>query len=335
MLANIKAKFKAKPTLYYAMSIVASWAGVGSLMNFRTLALENGAIPAIIWAAFNSLACALFGIVVVALPEIRRIMRTKAMAYFIGFLTIFQTLTQLQGIREIFADTPLGDMGGTIIAYAACIIFILILLKNGMIRNVLSDDLSWIIVYGLLIATVVGSLLYTGGDFNPVSLGLESHNIGNGIYKGLLLLLGPFTYPYYYTIFAYNDENTDGTQRGNVRLSFILAGVMFAIYMVFAAVLTWVKFSPFLNVVKAVLISIIAISSLSTYLYSSYITFGRTAGAIINVLTAALWPILMPLGVMGIWTLMSEIRVPVMLGVIILGLVMHIRSRRKGELECR
>ena len=51
MYQKIKAKFKANPTIFYACSIVASWAGVGSLMNFRTLAINNGAAAAIIWAA--------------------------------------------------------------------------------------------------------------------------------------------------------------------------------------------------------------------------------------------------------------------------------------------
>ena len=41
MYQKIKAKFKANPTIFYACSIVASWAGVGSLMNFRTLAITH------------------------------------------------------------------------------------------------------------------------------------------------------------------------------------------------------------------------------------------------------------------------------------------------------
>lgn len=41
MYQKIKAKFKANPTIFYACSIVASWAGVGSLMNFRTLAINR------------------------------------------------------------------------------------------------------------------------------------------------------------------------------------------------------------------------------------------------------------------------------------------------------
>lgn len=76
MYQKIRNKFRERPTLFYACSIVASWAGVGSLMNFRTIALNYGAVPAIIWAVFNSLACILFGLFVDRVPSIRRIMQT-------------------------------------------------------------------------------------------------------------------------------------------------------------------------------------------------------------------------------------------------------------------
>ena len=100
MYQKIKAKFKANPTIFYACSIVASWAGVGSLMNFRTLAINNGAAAAIIWAVFNSLACIFFGLFAEYIPTVRRIMQSKVMFYFIGFLTVFQTWTQMSGIQR-------------------------------------------------------------------------------------------------------------------------------------------------------------------------------------------------------------------------------------------
>ena len=37
MLQTIKQKFKDNPTLYYALSICATWAGIGSLMNGITM----------------------------------------------------------------------------------------------------------------------------------------------------------------------------------------------------------------------------------------------------------------------------------------------------------
>lgn len=124
MYQKIKAKFKANPTIFYACSIVASWAGVGSLMNFRTLAINNGAAAAIIWAVFNSLACIFFGLFAEYIPTVRRIMQSKVMFYFIGFLTVFQTWTQMSGIYEIFGDTPIGTTGGTLIVYGTCLVFL-------------------------------------------------------------------------------------------------------------------------------------------------------------------------------------------------------------------
>lgn len=327
MLSSIKAKFKASPKWYYAMSIVASWAGVGSLMNFRTLALQNGVAPAIVWAVFNSLACILFGILAEYLPNVREIMQTRVMSYFIGFLTIFQTWTQMSGITEIFAGTALGATYGMVLAYIVAIVFVIILIEHGMIRNVLTDSGSWIIVYGLLLLTVAGSLVHTGGAFVRVDVGIE--NIPTGITKGLLLLPGPFTYPYYYTLFKYNEDNEDGTANTSIKSSFVLAGVMFGLYMVFAAVLTFVQFSPALNVLKAFLITVIAASSLTTYIYSEYLVFGEKAGAAINVATVAGWYFLMPLGVMGIWTIMSEIRWIIILAVVLIAAVQKAVSHRK------
>ncbi len=324
-------KFKASPKWYYAMSIVASWAGVGSLMNFRTLALQNGAVPAIIWAVFNTLACILFGFLAEYLAYVRKIMQTKVMSYFIGFLTIFQTWTQMSGITEIFDSTVMGKGFGMALAYLIAIGFVILLYRHGMIRNVLTDSGSWIAVYGLLIATVIGSMFYTGGQFNAVSAGTEPNSVQTGIIKGLLLLPGPFTYPYYYTLFKYNEENEDGTANTDIKKSFTIAGLMFGLYMILAAVLTFVKFSPALDVLKAFLITVIAASSLTTYIYSEYLVFGRKAGTIINIATVAGWYFLIPMGVMGIWTLMSEIRWVLILAVVLIAAVQKVMASREKE----
>lgn len=329
MYQKIRDKFREHPTAFYACSIVASWAGVGSLMNFRSLAVNNGAAAAIIWAIFNSLACILFGIFADRIPTVRRIMQSKIMFYFIGLLTLFQTWTQMSGIYEIFGDTPIGTKGGMIIVYATCLIFLVMLLKDGMIRNVLSDGFSWVVVYGLLAVVVIAALIHTGGNFNAIDPGLTAAGIKTGLSKGFLLLPGPFTYPYYYSLFSYNDKNSDGTRHGNMKMSFVLAGLMFSVYMVLAALLTWVNFSPILNIAKAVLIAIIALSSLSTYLYSEYLVFGAKAGLALDIFAVMSWQVLIPLGVMGIWTLMSQLRVLVIVAVWIIAIVMHCTSKKE------
>ena len=303
----------------------------GIVTAANSSAINNGAAAAIIWAVFNSLACIFFGLFAEYIPTVRRIMQSKVMFYFIGFLTVFQTWTQMSGIYEIFGDTPIGTTGGTLIVYGTCLVFLFMLLKEGMIRNVLSDGFSWVVVYGLLAVVVIAALVYTHGAFVNIDPGLTAAGIQTGLYKGFLLLPGPFTYPYYYSLFSYNDKNEDGTQHGNMKKSFVLAGVMFGVYMVLAALLTWVNFSPLLNTLKAILITIIALSSLSTYLYSEYLVFGENIGFLIDVLTVTSWQLVIPLGVMGIWTLMSELRVYIIIFVLLASVVLHLVSDRKED----
>lgn len=328
-MKGIVSKFKENPMFYYACSIVASWAGVGSLMNFKTLATGTGAWSAIIWALFNSLACAVFGIVVGYVPTLRKVMTSKIMFKIIAVTTIFQAWMQMSGIHDIFADTPIGTLGGTIIAYAVAILFTIILIKFGTIRNVLTDSGSWFLVYGLLMVVTIASLIYTKGNFNTnISWAVELPIIKSGVKNGLLLLAGPFTYAYYYELYSYNDKNTDGTKKiSNIKTSFILAGVMFGVYMIFAGLVAWTQFSPILNFIKAILIAFVAISSLSTYLYSTYLAFGKKVGAVLNIFTVVGWYWLIPMGVMGIWTFIGGIRWIFVVGGLLIAIGMKIAEK--------
>ena len=90
----------------------------------------------------------------------------------------------MSGIYEIFGDTPIGTTGGTLIVYGTCLVFLFMLLKEGMIRNVLSDGFSWVVVYGLLAVVVIAALVYTHGAFVNIDPGLTAAGIQPGLYKG-------------------------------------------------------------------------------------------------------------------------------------------------------
>ncbi|MBR1821749.1 MAG: hypothetical protein IJ769_09015, partial [Clostridia bacterium] len=66
---------------------------------------------------------------------------------------------------------------------------------------------------------------------------------------------------------------------------------------------------PALNIIKAFLITIIGASTLSSSMYSIYVAFGKKVGLAINGGLIALWAVLIPLGVMGMWTLMASVRI--------------------------
>lgn len=327
MFRGIKQRFKNQPTLYYALSIAASWAGVGSLMNSITMTKTYGIVPSLLWSLGNSLACILFGIIACKLTTLRSMMRTKALRYLIGFMSIFQLWINMNGIREIYADTPIGTTGGTIIVYVVCIGFILILLRFGMIRNVLTDSASWALVYILIVAVTAAAYIGSRGSYNVIGMGTEWANVKVGLTKGFLLLPGPFTYPYFYELLDYNDQNTDGIQKGNIKRSFILGGSMFGFYMIFTFALAFTQFGPALNLVKAILVSLIGVSTISTFIYSEYIVFGRKLGLLIDSLAVLLWPLLISIGVMGVWTLMAEIRIYLIAALLIVAFIKRLLGK--------
>ena len=327
MFSKITAKFKSKPSFYYSMSIAATWAGVGSLMMGVEMAQKYGVVPFLLWALGNTLACILFGIFAPMIPKLREVFRSRAMKIIVGLMCPFQVWISLNGIQSIFRDTPFKDLG-TYLAYGLAIFFIVLLIKYGMIRNVLTDHYGWIAVYVIAFLLTIGAIFYSQGNMNVLNIGLDAIPIG--IEKCLLLLPGAFLYPYYFEILDYNDKNTDGTKKINVRMAFITGGILFGAYLIFTFLLAWTNFSPVLNIVKAFLIVLIASSSLSSFQYSIYLTFGRKLGLAVNVGSIIAWPFLAPLGVMGVWTLMSSIRVYIVIAAVVIALVWSFISKRKA-----
>lgn len=325
MFSRIKTKFKANPSLYYAMSIAATWAGVNSLIGGVEFAQGNGILPYMLWAAGNILACIIFGIFAERIPKLREVFSSRVMKIVVGLLCPFQVWINLNGIHSVFADTPLGSTFGMIAAYAIAVAVIIILWRRGMIRNVLTDHASWVCVYALIVVLTAAAFIFNGS--HPLPIGTD--NILSGLHKGVLLLPGPFLYPYFFEILDYNDANSDGTKRIDIKRAFALGGVLFGVYLVFAFALAFTSFGAVTGIVKAVLITMIAVSSLSSFQYSIYLTFGRKLGTVINVFAVALWQFLIPLGVMGAWTLMSTLRIFIVLAAIVAALIWHLVENRE------
>ncbi len=332
MFSKLRGKFIKDPTLYFAMSIAATWAGVGSLMNGITMAQDYGIVPFLIWALGNTLACIIFGLFAPAIPKLRDVFRTNAMHLIVGVMSVFQIWLNMNGIQAIFANTVLGGRFGMALAYAAAAFFLILLIRFGMVRNVLTDNVSWSAVYGVALVLTVCAIIHSQGNMNTLAWGLDVVNLGVGINKGVLLLPGAFLYPYFFEILDYNDGNADGTKRINIQWAFTLGGLMFGAYLAFTFLLAWTNFSPVLNVIKAVLVTLVGISTLSSFLYSVYITFGRKLGLAVNLVSVALWQLLIPMGVMGVWTLMSTIRLYIVVGAVVTALIWHVIERRKAAM---
>jgi len=329
-ITRLRNSFKEKPSWYYSMSIAATWAGVGSLMVGIQMAQNFGIVPFLLWAFGNTMACIVFGLLAPVIPKLREVFRSKPMYFITGFMAIFQVWLNLNGIHTIFADTPMTSTFGLILAYATAIFFIILLIKNGVIRSVLTDNASWAVVYGVALLLTIGAIIHSQGSMNVLSWGLEPAGIADGFKKMILLIPGPFLYPYFYKLLDHNDSNEQGVKKINIRRAFIIGGLLFGAYLTFTFLLAWTHFNPVLNIIKAFLIFIIATSTVSSFLFSIYITFGRKLGLAVNIATIALWQLLIPIGVMGMWTLMASIRIYIVAGAILFAIIWHIVSRRKS-----
>lgn len=330
MFSKLRVRFIKNPTLYFSMSIAATWAGVGSLMNGITMVQDYGIAPFLIWALGNTLACIVFGLFAPAIPRLRDVFRSKVMRVIVGFMCVFHIWLNMNGIQAIFADTLLGGYFGMVLAYVTAAFFLILLIRFGMVKNVLTDNMSWSAVYSIALVLTVCAIIHSRGNMNVLTWGLDAVNLGVGITKGVLLLPGAFLYPYFFEIMDYNDRNVDGVKKIDIQRAFMLGGLLFGAYLTFTFLLAWTKFSPVLNVIKAVLVTLVAISTLSSFLYSVYITFGRKLGLAVNLASVALWQMLIPMGVMGVWTLMSTIRIYIVAGTVVVAFIWHAVERRKA-----
>lgn len=329
MISKLIQKFKNNPTIYYSMSIAASWAGAGSLMNSATLAKTLGVIPAAIWCLFNTLACIVFGLIIWKLPTLRQLMRTKICRLILALFSVFQIWLCMTAINEVWADTPLGATGAMILTYVFTIGFLIVLFRKGIIANILTDNAGMYLIYVLVLVVSIASLIASGMDVGSLPIGMEKENLAQGIYKGLLLLPGPFTYPYFFKLIDYNEQNDEAVMQVDIVKAFVGGGIGFGVYLLFAFMLVFTEVSPALNVCKAVLLSALAISSLSSFIYSEFAAFGKKAGLGINLFSLAFWIAVAPLGVMGVWTLMAESRVYLILAILLVAAVKKAVDGRK------
>jgi len=329
VFSRAKTNFIQNPSRYYSMSVAATWAGVGSLMVGIQMAQKFGIAPFLLWAFGNTMACVVFGLLAPVIPKVREVFRSRPMRYIVGLMCVFQVWLNMNGIQTIFKDTPLTGTFGLALAYAAAVLFIFLLFKNGMIRTVLTDNASWAVVYGVALLLTAGAIIYSRGNMNVLPWGFEQGALRDGFQKCILLIPGPFLYPYFFEILDYNDKNETGVKKINIRRAFVCGGLLFGAYLTFTFLLAWTHFNPVLNIIKAFLIFLVAVSTVSSFLYSIYITFGRRLGLCVNIALVGLWQFLIPMGVLGVWTLMASIRIYIVIGAILFAIVWHFAEKKK------
>lgn len=323
-----KAKFKNNPSLFYSMSIAATWAGAGSFIVGTRIAQESGIFPWLLWALGNTLCCIIFGLLANSFPKLREVAKSKPVQILMGLMCVFQIWLNMNGIYEMLSPTVIGSTAAYIIVYAVSVFFIVFYLKRATFRNVATDNCSWLIVYGL-IAVLVAVSIFTNGT-HPISTAIELPEIKSNAWLCFTLSFGAFFYPTFWELLDYNDENTDGTAKVNMRRPFIMGGLLFGFYLLFVLVGATTTYSPAVDLLKGILVSLVAVSSLSSFLYGAMVNFGKRIGVVIDVAAVGLWQLLVPMGVMGVWTIMQNVRIWMVLAMFAVAFVWHLCERKKA-----
>jgi len=327
-MLSIYRKFKSNPSLYYSFSIAATWAGAGSFIVGTSTAQNSGLIPWLLWALGNTLCCIVFGLLANTVPKLREVAASKPVQILMGLMCVFQIWLNMNGIYEMLSPTILGEKSSYAIVYATAAFFILFYLKRGTFRNVASDDLSWVLVYALIAVLVVYSMVTNG--VHAISIGLDSAAIKKNAWLCVTLSFGGFFYPTYWELLDYNDSNGEGTAKVNMKKAFTHGGLLFGLYLLFVLAGACTTYSPAVSLLKGILVSLVAVSSLSSFLYGAMINFGTKLGAAIDIGAVALWQVFVPMGAMGVWTVMQNVRIWMVLGMFVAAFIWHCAGKRKA-----
>lgn len=307
MFSKLKRKFNNNPSLYYSMSIAATWAGAGSFIVGTRIAQENGLFPWLLWALGNTLCCIIFGLLSTSVPKLREVAKSKPVQILMGLMCIFQIWLNMNGIYEMLSPTIIGSTAAYIIVYALSVFFIILYLKRATFRNVATDNCSWLIVYALIAVLVVISMFTNG--VHPISTAIELPAIKSNAWLCFTLSFGAFFYPTFWELLDYNDNNDEGTVKTNMKRAFVMGGLLFGFYLLFVLAGAFTSYSPAVELLKGILVSLVAISSLSSFIYGTMLNFGKRIGVAIDIAAVGMWQLLIPMGVMGVWTLMQNVRI--------------------------
>lgn len=308
-MSSFTKKLKENPKWFYALSVCATWTGAGSYIVGISMVKDYGVIPFLLWALGNALSCVFFGFMATRFKLLKNIFTGKIFKVILGIMCIFQLWLNMSAINDSLKT--INSLFAIIMVYVICGLFLIYYLKRGMIRNVLTDNFGWILVYAFILIIAITSIISNGVEVP--SLGFETEGMKLGLKRFFTLMIGPFFYPYFWEIIEYNSKNTDDVKKVDVKKSFALGALLFAIYILFVFAVAMTVLNPSMVIIKSILISIIAISTLTSFIYSTMSMFGNKLGSAINIFAFIGWKFLIPIGVMGIWNFMQDARFVIMI----------------------
>ncbi len=320
----MKNMLKKNSTLFYAMSLAASWAWGTSLVVGMETMQTKGIIPFVIWALANSLAIPLFGFIAYRIPNLERVVNSKIVMIFTTIVSIFCLWIQLNAIYQYLCNLSfMTEIASKIVSVTIIFFMTVALYKNGLIKSIFIDNPLWILCYLLLIILIICGFVGNVETYDIVNYTNQSE-IFWALNSCFILFSGPI-------MCIQNWQMAEKLKKEKKMKAHYLAGVLFAIYMAFIGVLAKFKFNGIMNAILIFVVLCVALSTADAAIVSIQKIANKKWGTIISLLAIAVWNWVIPMGVMGLWTTMGNMRKYVAGACIIVAIIMSYIQKRNGK----
>lgn len=309
----------------YALSLAASWAwGVSIIVGMQTIQTK-GVIPFLIWAIANSLALPLFGIIAFRIRKLEQVINNKIVQIFTTAIMVFCLWIQMNSVyEEIMATGFFAEVLSRIITIILSVAMAIYLFWDGLNRNIRIDKVLWIICYAVLLGMAVLGLVSKAKTYhlqsytNPSDLSWAWNTVP-------ILFAGPI-------MNIQNWQMADKLrEEGRVERAHILAGIFFAIYLSIVFILSMFHFSSAMNLVMVLAILCIALTTMDSAIVGMQKIGGRKIGLSLALVTITAWPLVIPMGVLDLWTFMGNRRKEVAVLCVVIAIIWRLVEKKKAS----
>lgn len=320
----MKENLKKKSTFMYAMSLAASWAWGTSLVVGMQTVQTKGFIPFLIWAIANSLAIPLFGFISYKIPNLEKVVNSKVVMIFTTIVSIFCLWIQLNAIYQYLCNLEfMTELVAKIIAMSVILIMTVALYKDGLVKSIFLDNPLWSLCYLLLLVLVILGFA-TNVERHTIVNFTDKSQISWALNSCLILFSGP-------VMCIQNWQMAEKLKSENKMKAHYLAGVLFAIYMAFVGVLANFKFTGIMNIILILVVLCVALSTADAAIVGIQKIANKKWGTAISLLAIASWNWVIPMGVMGLWTTMGNMRKYVAAVCIVVAVAIYFINKNKKE----
>jgi len=323
----MKKQIKFKSNLHYGMSLAASWAWGVSLIVGMQIIQTKGWIPFIIWATANCLALPLFGFIAYRIPNLEKIVNLKVVLLFMTIITVFCLWIQMNAIYEGLENIGfISSMFSKVIVIIVVTSMSILLYRDGLIKSIFIDNPLWLTCY-LILSIIAVYALFANVETRVILKYNSANDINWALNSCLILFSGPI-------MSIQNWQMAEKLQKENKMKAHYISGVLFAVYMAFVALLATFNFNGTMNLLVMIVILFVALTTADSAIVGMQKIAGNKIGLIIALITTSLWVLVIPMGVMNLWTTMGNLRKYVAGLCIIIAVISYIINRRKvGNLD--